>query len=984
MENAQNYDQANDFQKKLSYKFPGLVPIKSAPSLGTLNSVGVSIYGKYDYDSETNTYRKNSAICILFIPIFFLASYRVADAPNGGWYFLGKEKLGKMAKNWNIILLLLITSGIGLVAYNEHISSPEYIMRQKLKEADATYQSGKIESALNKYLGIIDGGYGDATQTIAKVKNIYEKDLLKLDASSVVKAWQEAGNRTKTGKSFPAKSDIIKYSNQYFEHFQSNNVKTADIILDVLVAVIPDDPNFKKKSQSFKVACFDKEPSHLPFAIAKAKELEAASEFDKCESVLAPLKKELKTTEGAKILGSIYFQKGLYSQSYEVLKPYFDSGLNKFHAAESQYKSTYKQVSEQASNALNSGQAGAAWESRYEKASKEEQLNMVDDYIYNYISKSPSFIKAREKINECSEIIDVAIQLGIALLNIANQSEPEEKTKRLLEAEKIFISVQGTASNSDDYILTYGEILFWLNRPKEGEIQFNNYLTKYKNDAMSLNIIADKYKSIGNLAKARELFEKGYSVAKNKEEKEEIAGGRAAIPTDLDDRIQWIEKCNQGNFYTKASLLSCKGQKKLNEGDNKEAEKFYKEALEVYEKIPDDATKLNNMSLTVSQLFEISYNTDYLKKSAELLKKSRDLDPKSTTILVNYANAVYKLLTLEEIPKEINIKKILGNFALDQAYFNISTQADKDLDNKRLIENPNFSKCIHQYEQLAVLAPQDKNSHFMLYHLLSISEDLEQIKKLQKNISSIEFNFSDYKKNCQDFYSNKDKEKYLELVNNGIKQFENIKIDLLNPNDPSDIILNCDYNEYFISKDVYGNISPDFSKIISFLEQSYKIKQREYVLKQIRQFSLYQGLNDIYISNESYKKEVDKFKSFKYSISHFAYYMRKHPEQKSLFLENKNIARALECITQQLNNFPKSLNISGAMLLISFDMDKENKIRNQFLKNIFLGPDIEINNILYPLSYDNILEKYFYLILLGNTKAANELIETSIKEGVPL
>lgn len=72
------------------------------------------------------------------------------------------------------------------------------------------------------------------------------------------------------------------------------------------------------------------------------------------------------------------------------------------------------------------------------------------------------------------------------------------------------------------------------------------------------------------------------------------------------------------------------------------------------------------------------------------------------------------------------------------------------------------------------------------------------------------------------------------------------------------------------------------------------------------------------------------------------------------------------------------------MLLISFDMDKENKIRDQFLKNIFLGPDIEINNILYPLSYDNILEKYFYLILLGNTKAANELIETSIKEGVPL
>ena len=65
-------------------------------------------------------------------------------------------------------------------------------------------------------------------------------------------------------------------------------------------------------------------------------------------------------------------------------------------------------------------------------------------------------------------------------------------------------------------------------------------------------------------------------------------------------------------------------------------------------------------------------------------------------------------------------------------------------------------------------------------------------------------------------------------------------------------------------------------------------------------------------------------------------------------------------------------------------MDKENKIKEQFLKNILLSPDIEINYTLYPLTFDNVLEKYFYLNLIGNTKAAAELIEASIKDGVPL
>lgn len=68
----------------------GMKPIRSAPTLYTINTIGTHLYGKRDYDPHTQSYIATLYFVILFIPILPIRCYRVIPHPSGGWSFLGQ------------------------------------------------------------------------------------------------------------------------------------------------------------------------------------------------------------------------------------------------------------------------------------------------------------------------------------------------------------------------------------------------------------------------------------------------------------------------------------------------------------------------------------------------------------------------------------------------------------------------------------------------------------------------------------------------------------------------------------------------------------------------------------------------------------------------------------------------------------------------------------------------------------------------------
>src|SRR5262249_42768262 len=92
-----------------------------------------------------------------FIPLFSMGAYRVADAPEGGWYFLGRVPLSGLAKLWNMMVPLLILAAVGAGFWVHHINTDDYKAGRKIAEADALAAAGKLEPAAKLYHAVAVG-----------------------------------------------------------------------------------------------------------------------------------------------------------------------------------------------------------------------------------------------------------------------------------------------------------------------------------------------------------------------------------------------------------------------------------------------------------------------------------------------------------------------------------------------------------------------------------------------------------------------------------------------------------------------------------------------------------------------------------------------------------------------------------------------------------------------------------------------------------
>ena len=94
---------------KLSDSFPDLTPIDKAPSLTTINTFGFKLYGKSDYDAETDSYMTTQYFVVMFVPLFPVARYRVISEDGSSYRFLGKGKLrGVDWVHWAAFFVLLL------------------------------------------------------------------------------------------------------------------------------------------------------------------------------------------------------------------------------------------------------------------------------------------------------------------------------------------------------------------------------------------------------------------------------------------------------------------------------------------------------------------------------------------------------------------------------------------------------------------------------------------------------------------------------------------------------------------------------------------------------------------------------------------------------------------------------------------------------------------------------------------------------------
>lgn len=623
--------------QELKDRFPDLIPGRS-PSLGSVNGIGMVLYGARSRDEPTATYVKTRCFAVVFMPVLAIDAWRVANVPGGGWYVLGREPLSALAKLWNLLVVGAIVLVISLAAWSAHTASPEYQDGRRLAQARAAQAAGDPAAAVPGYAAVARG----ATTHRAAAAGA----LAALPAQAAGLAADDGLRLLEVLRREAIPPLALPGLDQASVAFARAHGATAP--RQALAALDQAAPRAEGALDGEREALLETlvkaEPQEARWASQLAERLDARGERPRCEELLAPHATTLAGLEGARILGSIRAGQGRHDEAHLLLVAYCEPRLKRLKTVEAQWEKVQKERFDSAIAALDQGAAGPVWYNRYKAADEAGQRTMVMEWVHDRLKGDQAIARAEEALREAAAVVPTALELGIVALHRARrQADPAAQKAGLEAAEKVFLSIRGVAGESDEYALFYAQVCWWLDRRADGRAEFDRLLERRQRVPEALVAVAQALRQLGADSEMRALTDEAWKTAKSDEDRWRVASLRAHSPRDADDALLWLSRCNPAQPDHAVELAAARGHKAIADGDDAAARRHYETALAGYRELPRTAATLNNAALVAFALAGVTGERAPLAEGTRLLEEAYGLAPAETIL---QANLVQRLVAM--------------------------------------------------------------------------------------------------------------------------------------------------------------------------------------------------------------------------------------------------------------------------------------------------------------------------------------------------
>lgn len=740
----------------LSQKFPDLEPMGSTPGLFTVNGCGLTMNGHRDFDAETGTYIKTHCIALLFVPLIALRAYRVADAAEG-WYFIGRQPLSGFARFWNVAVISAAFAAIGATAWTSHIQSPEYQAARKLEQAEQLAAAGKLKEAAGKYQELILDHTSERAAAVTGMQQLVEKlgdsplDVTTAVAQAIVETEKRSGEEIGGRKLFDV---AVELSSRH----AAEDPRGALALLDVVAKSAPDNADAGKLRQQLLETILAADPNDAELASELAVVYERLNELEKCEQLLSPLADRLGDVEGARILGQILAGQGKFEEAHALLVPYVEKRLEKLHSAEKSLNDVLTNSEQEAISALEND---ASFRARYQAADEAAQIAMVQEEVIEHMRADRNVILAQEALQEAGVVVPVALELGIVMLRRAQSIGDAEARKNELEkAEKVLLAVRGQAGEGNDFRLSLGQVYYWLGRHAEGRKLFDELLESNDRSPQLLVLVADILRDIGVPSEARTLAEEAYGAEGSTEEtKSRSAVLRAMMANEVDDKITWLERAASDSPQVKALLSSTKGERALQNGDDATAIQHFRDTIQAYGEMPQDATTLNNSALACFSLFAATGDRADFDRGLAMQEEAVKLSPSDSIVITNGASALYATAIHELVEDRMSFQTFKSNSDTDLFDFLYDNAAERTELAQQFQASPILNRAVSLLDQSVLLAPKRSSGYSSLAEIYTFTDDVEQLQRLLERLSAVELDLVDERKRTLEFYSGQVDEK---------------------------------------------------------------------------------------------------------------------------------------------------------------------------------------------------------------------------------
>lgn len=720
----------------LQQRFPNMKPVARPPSLFTINGIGVSMYGRRDFDAATNTYIKTRCFCIIFIPVFPLDSYRVADAQGRGWYFLGKEQGSGFASavRWCMLTLLAVVIASGM--WSAHLHSAPYREKQARATAEKQIQEGRPMDAVETYQAAMNDNLGSYEEWREAMAKILRDEIASGELARAEVAVRKADSKRKMagGPLIPDLPDrVLAAAPKY----------PAEGSIRLLSAFDPAPTDLPKVHAALKKsleALHASKPEDPEIRIKLALMREEVGEVEGALGLLAPAAGHLGDGEGARLYGKLLMGEGREEEALPHLERYVNQRLDDWKKAELAFERATKSVEQRGIDALESDRV---FRISYEKANKDEQDRMVNERLVKFVEKDGQFQSARERYQKAAVIAGPIMDLGVARLRMAQASDDAAKRTDLLKkAEEAFLALQSFAGETDEYRLFLGQVYFWSGREPEGRKLFDELLKSNGRDTATLYKLASIFRVLGESNDARDLLDEAYPKATEENIKSSIVGLRSMLCRTTDEKIEWLSRISAPTPDIKIKLAEARAEKADGKGDAAGAIRYYREALAGYDAGVRDAVNLNNQSIVYRALYRLEGKREHFETAARLLSEAVELEPSDSIFCANASESLLTAAVLRVVGDKIHPKLLEFDPGLGILRFLYDREAEKDKILVELKADPNFRKALTHYWNSILLAPKEVNNYAFGSEIFGFTRDEESLAKLLAKAAEQDFDFT--------------------------------------------------------------------------------------------------------------------------------------------------------------------------------------------------------------------------------------------------
>lgn len=488
-------------------RFPNMTPIKGPPGLFTVNTIGTGLCGARDRDEETGSYISTFCFVILFLPVLPIRAYRIIDAPGGGYYFLGREPLSAFARTWN----WLVFGFIGFIALVGMIgawfNSPAMQSSRRLAASRAAHVEGKLPLAWSE--GCQALAVNPATNLEARewLQALYENELPKLSLAELVPILEVS----KLRPFGIAKDDAWVALGWQILHKQISQATPA-LVHRIRAASSKLDMDRALWLEGAETALREvlSEKPGPEIATELAIILEERRDAKAIHEVLEPYRAQLGTSEGARILGLNALAARRNDEALALLEPYLQKNLSRLKNADQDLQKVSESVWASELARLRAGNGPRAL---YQKDLDEEtRSEMVQNHLLAHLNSSPQVIQARETLKEAAALAPLSLQLGLLYMERGQDSNRPEADRRkdMESAESTLLAIEGVASSSSEFQLSFGQVKCWLGKTEASEAAFQKFLELEGESATAMLQLSECLRVLGNAERARALAEEAY------------------------------------------------------------------------------------------------------------------------------------------------------------------------------------------------------------------------------------------------------------------------------------------------------------------------------------------------------------------------------------------------------------------------------------------------------------------------------------------